>query len=268
MRDYGIDAYLSDLNVAIDDLGGRASLVGLCQGGWLAATYASRFPKKVDKLVLVGAPVDLAAGESLITRALPSLPPAAIEQFLAIGGGRVSGRLSLALWLQGPEEYSAETALQCTGDTALTAKFSAWNARAVDLPGVYFRQTVEWLFRENRLARDCFPALGRLAGLSNVQSPTFVLVAADDEVVALPQATAMKSRCRAATAAIRMEPGRHLSLFMGRRTLAGAWRDIAEWLKEDAGRADPITLLQTICSDEVIECTNPDANLAPAVMLP
>ena len=29
MRYYGIDAYLSDLNVAIDDLGGCASLVGL-----------------------------------------------------------------------------------------------------------------------------------------------------------------------------------------------------------------------------------------------
>ena len=42
MRDYGIDAYLGDLNVAIDDLGGRASLVGLCQGGWLAAAYAAR----------------------------------------------------------------------------------------------------------------------------------------------------------------------------------------------------------------------------------
>ncbi len=52
MRDYGIDAYLSDLNVAIDDLGGRASLVGLCQGGWLAAAYAARFPRKVVKLVL------------------------------------------------------------------------------------------------------------------------------------------------------------------------------------------------------------------------
>ena len=46
MRGYGIDAYLSDLNVAIDDLGGRASLVGLCQGGWLAAAYAARFPGK------------------------------------------------------------------------------------------------------------------------------------------------------------------------------------------------------------------------------
>ncbi len=63
MRDYGIDAYLSDLNVAIDDLGGRASLVGLCQGGWLAAAYAARFPGKVAKLVLVGAPIDLAAAE-------------------------------------------------------------------------------------------------------------------------------------------------------------------------------------------------------------
>jgi hypothetical protein len=36
--------------------------------------------------------------------------------------------------------------------------------------GVYFRQTAEWFFRENRLTRDCFPALGRFAGLSNVQS--------------------------------------------------------------------------------------------------
>ena len=35
MRDYGIDAYLSDLNVAIDDLGGRASLVGARMGGGL-----------------------------------------------------------------------------------------------------------------------------------------------------------------------------------------------------------------------------------------
>ena len=43
MRDYGIDAYLGDLNIAIDDLGGRVSLVGLCQGGWLAAAYAARF---------------------------------------------------------------------------------------------------------------------------------------------------------------------------------------------------------------------------------
>ena len=74
MRDYGIDAYLSDLNVAIDDLGGRASLVGLCQGGWLAAAYAARFPRKVVKLVLAGAPIDLRAAQSRITQTLARSP--------------------------------------------------------------------------------------------------------------------------------------------------------------------------------------------------
>jgi len=73
MWDYGIDAYLSDLNAAIDDLGGRVSLVGLCQGGWLAAAYAARFPGKVARLVLAGAPIDPAAAESRITRALAAV---------------------------------------------------------------------------------------------------------------------------------------------------------------------------------------------------
>ena len=233
MRYYGIDAYLSDLNVAIDDLGGCASLVGLCQGGWLAAVYASRFPKKARKLVLVGAPIDLAATESRITRALSAFTPAVIEQFIEINGGMVSARMSLAMWVDGlAEEYNAATALQADRDADLMRKFDAWKTRAVDLPGVFFRQTTEWLFRENRLARDCFPALGRLAGLSSISSPTFILAAADDEVVALAQATTMKSRPRAANVSVRVEPGRHLSLFMGRQTLAGAWSDIARWLKE------------------------------------
>ena len=66
----------------------------------------------------------------------------------------------------------------------------------------------------------------------------FVLAAAEDEIVALPQALAAKSLCRATSVAVRVEPGRHLSLFMGRRTLGGAWREIARWLKGQAGGAD------------------------------
>ena len=232
MRGYGIDAYLSDLNVAIDDLGGRASLVGLCQGGWLAAVYASRFPGKVDRLVLSGAPIDPGAAESCITRALAAVSPATIGEVLALAGGRVSGSLSLALWsgeLSG--KFSAEPALQCAGDAALVARFDDWNARTVDLPGAYFLQTTEWHFRENRLALGCFPALGRLARLSDIDAPIFVLAAADDEIVALPQAAAVKALCSATNVAVRIEPGRHLSLFMGQRTLGGAWRDIAGWLR-------------------------------------
>jgi poly(3-hydroxyalkanoate) synthetase len=152
MRDYGIDAYLSDLNVAVDDLGGRVSLVGICQGGWLAAAYAARFPRKVEKLVATAAPLDPGAAESHITRTLAATPPAAIARALALTGGRVSGTMSSALfgdnWWP---EFNAEAALQ-GADVSTVQRFDVWNSRTVDLPGVYFAQTAEWIFRQNRLA--------------------------------------------------------------------------------------------------------------------
>ena len=46
MKDFDIDNYLADMVVAIDDLGGRVNVVGLCQGGWVSAMIAARFPDK------------------------------------------------------------------------------------------------------------------------------------------------------------------------------------------------------------------------------
>ena len=242
MRDYGIDDYLGDLNVAIDDLGGRVSLVGLCQGGWLSAAYAARFPAKVAKLALAGAPIDIAAAESDVTRALASVPPGMIANIVALGGGRVSGSLSFARASDDPSpEFIAEAALQCAGEPAMMARFDAWNLRTVDLPGPYFMQTAEWIFRENRLARGCFPALGRPVGLSSITAPIFVLAAADDETVSLPQATAVQSLCRQTRVETRIEPGGHLSLFIGRK-MACAWRQVGHWLAcQGHARSPPVS---------------------------
>jgi poly(3-hydroxyalkanoate) synthetase len=240
MRDYGIDAYLGDLNVAVDELGGEASLVGLCQGGWLAAAHAARFPRKVAKLVLAGAPIDTGAAQSRITRTLVSVSTESISQALALAGGRVRGSLFYALWPDDlTQDFAAEAALQDVSDAALVEKFKAWDARTVNLPGAYFLQSTEWIFRQNRLARGSFPSLGRQCPLSDISAPIFALAAAEDEVVALPQATAVQSLCAKTSVEIRVEPGRHLSLFMGRRTLHTAWRDIAYWLVQPEAAARP-----------------------------
>jgi poly(3-hydroxyalkanoate) synthetase len=74
MRYFSIDTYLADLNVLVDQLGGTADLIGLCQGGWMALIYAARFPKKVRKLVLAGAPIDIAAGQSALSRRAKDTP--------------------------------------------------------------------------------------------------------------------------------------------------------------------------------------------------
>jgi len=54
--------------VVVDDQGGKVHLIGLCQGGWLCAMFAARFPGKAQSLVLAGAPVDTDAGHGNIGR--------------------------------------------------------------------------------------------------------------------------------------------------------------------------------------------------------
>jgi poly(3-hydroxybutyrate) depolymerase len=39
----GIDDYLANLNVLVDQLGGTVDLIGSCQGGWIALLYAACF---------------------------------------------------------------------------------------------------------------------------------------------------------------------------------------------------------------------------------
>ncbi len=72
MRFLSIDNYLADLNVTVDELKPPVDLVGLCQGGWLSLVYAARFPHKVRRLVLAGAPVDITAGISPISQGCAS----------------------------------------------------------------------------------------------------------------------------------------------------------------------------------------------------
>jgi poly(3-hydroxyalkanoate) synthetase len=50
MRFFSIDSYLADLNVVVDELGGCANLIGVCQGGWMALAYAARYPSKIRGL--------------------------------------------------------------------------------------------------------------------------------------------------------------------------------------------------------------------------
>lgn len=241
-----IDHYLADLNVAVDDLGGRLALIGLCQGGWLAAAYAARFPEKVSSLVLAGAPIDLGAASSVITRAVAVSPAHFVETCVQLAGGRVLGQLASQVWSQQlAGESDPDIILQCRPDDELKARFAIWNAYSVDLPGRYFIQTTEWLFRENRLARGCFPALGRVCKLDAIRRPIFVLAARDDEIVAVPQATAVEALCPNAHVTLAIEQGKHLSLFLGHQTIARNWREILQWLQDVEQTSDQDRGLKT-----------------------
>ncbi|MEZ2143638.1 alpha/beta fold hydrolase [Bradyrhizobium sp. DN5] len=238
MRYLSIDSYLTDLNVAIDEIGAPVDLVGLCQGGWLSLLYAARFPAKVRRLVLVGAPVDLSI-DSALSRLARNAPELVYDQLVARGGGNVSGEEMLRFWSKSPDSDGIEVALQRglsdEEGASLLARFDRWNTETLDLPGTYYLEIVNWIFRENRIAGGQFVALGRPVDLKDVKVPVFLLAGLDDDVVPAVQALATAGLVGTPPAfiAAASEPSNHLGLFMGARTHAHAWPRIAEWLRND-----------------------------------
>ncbi|RTE92671.1 alpha/beta fold hydrolase [Bradyrhizobium sp. LVM 105] len=238
MRYLSIDSYLGDLNVAIDEIGAPIDLVGLCQGGWLSLLYAARFPAKVRRLVLVGTPVDLSI-DSPLCRLTRNAPEMVYDQLVARGGGNVSGGEMLRLWSKAPNRDDIVAALQRDlsdeEGAALLARFDHWNAETLDLPGAYYLEVVNRIFRENQIAGGSFKALGRTVDPKDVKAPVFLLAGLDDDVVPAAQALATAGLLGTPPAfiAAASEPSNHLGLFMGARTHAHAWPRIAEWLRDD-----------------------------------
>jgi poly(3-hydroxyalkanoate) synthetase len=246
MRLLTIDNYLAELNVAVEEIGAPVDLVGLCQGGVMALIYAARFPAKVRKLVLAGAPIDIDAASSLLSITAKSLPLGMFDEVARLGEGRVQGQRVIELWSPALSAADALAGLQLgprarEEQPALLERFRAWFDWTVDLPGAYYHQTVLWLFKENRLAEGRFQALGRAVDLADVRHPLFLLAAEDDELVAPEQLMAVCHRVGTKPADIQNArlPGSHLSLFIGARTLADGWSKVAQWLAQSCSTHVP-----------------------------
>ena len=96
MANYGIEHYLLDLGRAIRTMGSPVNLVGLCQGGWLAAMYACQNP--VQSLVLAGAPFNTQAGDGILKQVTEQYPLSFFRWLVDCGGGLLRGQYMLAGW--------------------------------------------------------------------------------------------------------------------------------------------------------------------------
>lgn len=239
MRFLGIDNYLADLNVLIDEIGPPVDLIGLCQGGWMALVYAARFPGKVRKLVLAGAPIDIKAAPSPLSALVDVSAPAAFHEVVRLGDGLVLGRKILKLWGPAFAEsedigrlLQSEEPPDSPARARLEASFRDWYAWTVDLPGAFFLEIVEKLYYRNEVASGTFRALGTTIDLKNVSAPLFLLAGRDDEIVAPQQLFAAERLVSTPSRDIRKVTVDccHLGLFMGRRILRTIWPEIVQWL--------------------------------------
>ena len=243
MKDLEIDNYLAEVVVAIDDLGGRVNLVGLCQGGWVSAMIAARFPDKVNSLVLAGSPIDTDAGHGPIKRMVHEHPLSFYEELVELGGGLMLGKFMLQGWKNmHPEQHYVQDHVDLyehIDDPAYLAKeetFESWYENPIDLPGRWYLQAIKQLFRENRLAKGTFIGLGRKLDLHAITCPTYLLAGAADDITTPEQVLDAAKLIGTPKDRIvkKTVPGGHIGLFMGARTLTEHWPQIARWIAAQA----------------------------------
>jgi len=239
MKDLEIDQYLAELNVCVDQLGGRVNLVGLCQGGWMAAMYAARFPHKVASLVLAGSPIDTDAGDGPIKRMAHTYPVSFYEELVKVGGGLMRGKLMLRGWKNmHPDQHYMQDHIDLyehIDDPAYLKKeenFESWYENPIDLPGRWYLQAIVQLFKENRLAKGSFVALGQTLNLRDITCPVYLLAGESDDITTREQVFDARKYLGTAPELIaqKLVPGGHIGLFMGSHTLRDTWPEIAAWI--------------------------------------
>jgi poly(3-hydroxyalkanoate) synthetase len=246
MKDFEVDNYLADLVVAIDDLGGRVNLVGLCQGGWMAAMVAARFPDKVNAIVLAGSPIDTDAGDGPIKRMAHASPSSFYQELVALGGGLMLGKFMLQGWKNmHPQEHYIQDHVDLyehIDDPAYIAKeeaFESWYENPIDLPGRWYLQVMQQLFKDNRLAKGTFVGLGRTLRLGDIKCPAYLLAGAADDITTPEQVLDAAKYLGTPPSLITQEtvPGGHIGLFMGAHTLKEHWPAIARWIVAQSERS-------------------------------
>jgi poly(3-hydroxyalkanoate) synthetase len=234
-RRASIDDYLAVIDRAISAAGGRANLIGDCQGGWLATIYAALEPDRVNTLTIAGAPIDFHVGEAVINEAVAWLAPGGdlrfYEALVAAGGGVLRGRHMLAsfIMIRPKDEIARQLELLAhLNDSAHLiryAEFEDWFKHTQDIPGAFYLWIVRHLFARNELVGGALKVGGREVDLARIEVPLNLLAGSSDHITPPAQVFALAEHASTPSEQVRRElvPGGHLGLFMGHRSLHQHW---------------------------------------------
>jgi poly(3-hydroxyalkanoate) synthetase len=230
-----IEDYLDVVDRAIDHCGGRANLIGDCQGGWLATIYAALRPERVNTLTLAGAPIDFHAGEPVIHELLQRVAPGGdlrfYEALVEMSGGVLKGEQMLAgfVAIQPADEISRQLELLLNLDdpahVARYCEFEDWFKHTQDIPGSFYLWIVRHLFRDNELIAGSLTVGGDRVDLGRINVPLNLLAGATDHITPPDQVFAIADHASTPSELVRRDvtPGGHLGLFMGHQALRDHW---------------------------------------------
>ena len=214
------------------------TLFGFCMGGTMSAMYASFFPDKpLKNLILLTTPIDFSQESlglygfltnerffdpDLLVEALGNIPGELID----IGNRMVKpvnnhGDTYVTLWDRILNDKSMDTWLA----------INKWVNDGVPFPGAAFRQWIRDFYQQNKLVKGEIQLRGQRVDLSRITCSVLNIAGKRDRICSLPQAEAMMRPIGSQDKEFFVLDAGHIGLLTGADARASLWPKIRSWLE-------------------------------------
>ncbi len=234
-----LDTYINEyIDTAVDHLRTRCGvkavdLLGICQGGTLALTYAALYPEKVRRLVTMVTPVDFQTeGDRLshlvqeididaAVAALGNLPGVALNvNFNALQ----PLSLNIKKWLDSVK------ALQDATSGAFFVRMERWINDSPDQAGQAYREFMTQFYQQNGIVKNTVTIGDRAVDYRAVRCPVLNIFGSQDHLVPPASSRALKNVIGSDDYREIEVPSGHIGMYVS-RAAAKVPEGIASWLK-------------------------------------
>ena len=213
---------IKQVQIAIHETSERkVHLVGLCQGGTLASIYSALNPNDVASLTVAGAPIDVRAGKSVLSKAF-NTPLWQYQVMVALGAGLVHGEFMLFNWKSNNlKKHYVDRYMRPSERNDM---FYEWYDRPANIAGGWYLWLIENLFLKNRLINDEMELYGKPVLLSNIECPVYLVAGERDDISPPSHTFNMADKVSDVTKFLIPGAG-HIGVFMGKDSMS-TWAGI------------------------------------------
>lgn len=216
----------------------KVHILGYCMGGTMSAMFTALHAQRVQNLILLAAPIDFAADESLLnvwTRpenfdvdkfvdAFGNCPPEFLQAAFQLL--RPVGNL-----LEKPINFYEHMHEEKFLDDFLTTE--TWLQDNIPVPGEIYRQFVKYLYQKNLLTQNRMPVGKHIVNLRDIRCPVLNIMAGKDDLVPSAQSAPFNDLVGSKDRqSLVLQGSGHIGLAIGGRAQKEIWPQACRWLAE------------------------------------
>ncbi|MBI2854368.1 MAG: DUF3141 domain-containing protein [Chloroflexi bacterium] len=223
-----LDDMAANIDQCVRRLGNKVHLFTLCQGAWAGAIHTALHPESVVSYVNAAGPIDFWAGKGKIYSLCGALPMSFFENMVNMGGGVQRGECQLA-GFKGLNPYDRyfgdymDLWFAVCDDNEEKIKrwrrFKGWYDQPLNLPGVWYLEIVDKLFKRNLLVKGELEVLGKKVDLRNIKCPVFMIAGEKDDITLPEQVFAMAKYVSGMTKTKLIADAGHIGVFVKESSL-------------------------------------------------